>query len=99
MKSLPISLVLLITFSTFNTAAEAKTIRSAAVVLEFKRKNPCPSTNQRRGSCPGYQVDHIEPLCANGPDHVSNLQWLTVEAHKIKTRGDRRHCRALKKTG
>ncbi|MBX3588837.1 MAG: HNH endonuclease [Ramlibacter sp.] len=70
--------------------------RSAAEVQAFKRHHPCPSTGQRRGSCPGYQVDHIVPLCAAGPDEQSNMQWLSVEAHRIKTRTDVRECRRLK---
>ncbi|MGE0333208.1 MAG: HNH endonuclease signature motif containing protein [Ramlibacter sp.] len=68
--------------------------RSAAVRMEFQRHNPCPSTGLRRGSCPGYEIDHVVPLCARGPDRVENLQWLTVQAHRAKTRGDVRHCAA-----
>jgi len=76
--------------------SEAKTARSAAVVLEFKRHSPCPATGLRRGKCPGYEVDHVTPLCAHGPDQVENLQWLTREDHRAKTRGDVRTCRSLR---
>lgn len=79
-------------------AVEAKTVRSAAVVSEFKRHNPCPATGLRRGKCPGYEIDHIKPLCAHGADHVSNLQWLTRKQHLAKTRVDVRHCRFLRKS-
>ena len=79
------------------TAAEAKPTRSAAAVLAFKRANPCPSTDLRRGKCPGYVVDHIEPLCARGADRPDNMQWQTVAASRVKDRAERRHCRALKK--
>jgi hypothetical protein len=72
--------------------------RSAAVVLAFKRANPCPSTGERRGSCPGYEVDHARPLCAGGADTVENLQWLSVADHRSKTRDDVRVCRALKRS-
>ncbi|MDZ7892361.1 MAG: HNH endonuclease signature motif containing protein [Rhodoferax sp.] len=41
-------------------------------------------------------MDHITPLCAGGADTVENLQWLTKESHKEKTRGDVRQCRLLK---
>lgn len=71
--------------------------RSAAEVLAFKRANPCPSTGQRRGACPGYQVDHTIPLCAGGPDKASNMAWLTVEDHRFKTRIDVRECRKLRR--
>lgn len=70
--------------------------RSAAEVAAFKRANPCPATGLRRGSCPGYEVDHIEPLCAGGPDTRENMQWLTVAEHRVKTRFDVRTCRAIR---
>lgn len=72
--------------------------RSAAERLAFIRENPCPSTNLRRGSCPGWEVDHAIPLCAGGPDHRSNLQWLRVEDHRFKTRIDVRECRRQRST-
>lgn len=73
--------------------AEPKRIRSAAEVLAFKRHNPCPSTGERRGACPGYDVDHIIALCSGGPDTRDNMQWLSKELHKLKTRSDVRECR------
>lgn len=78
-------------------AAEARIERSAAEVLAFKRANPCPSTGQRRGACPGYQVDHVQPLCSGGPDTKANMQWLSVVDHRVKTRADNRVCRYLRK--
>lgn len=71
--------------------------RDAAQVLAFKRHNPCPSTGLRRGSCPGYVVDHVQPLCASGADHPSNMQWQTVADAKAKDREERRLCRELKR--
>ncbi|MDO9277658.1 MAG: HNH endonuclease signature motif containing protein [Polaromonas sp.] len=75
----------------------AKIPRSAAEVSAFKRHNPCPSTQLRRGACPGYQVDHVMPLCAGGADKIENLQWLSVADHRTKTRQDNRVCRYLRK--
>jgi hypothetical protein len=71
-----------------------KIARSAAVLNEFKRHNPCPSTDRRTGSCPGYVIDHIEPLCNCGRDAVDNLQWQTIEDGKVKDRWERRICRS-----
>jgi hypothetical protein len=68
--------------------------RSMAVRAEFVKANPCPATGKTRGKCPGWQVDHRIALCAGGDDASYNLQWLTVEAHKAKTRNDVRECRA-----
>ena len=67
--------------------------RSKAAVAEFKRANPCPSTQMRRGSCPGYQVDHRIPLKCGGPDRPDNMQWLSVDDHKAKTKREARLCR------
>jgi hypothetical protein len=67
--------------------------RSAAMRAEFQRLNPCPANGATRGTCPNFAVDHIEPLCAGGDDSLVNLQWLSVEAHKDKTRRDVAACR------
>ena len=75
----------------------AKPHRSAAERLAFVRENPCPSTGLRRGTCPGFQVDHAVPLCAGGSDTRANMQWLTIQQHREKTRRDLRVCRELRK--
>ena len=54
----------------------------------------CPSTGKKTGACPGWQVDHRIAMMCGGPDTVDNLQWLTVEAHRAKTRVERRECRS-----
>ena len=79
-----------------SSAAFAGPPRSTAERLAFTHENPCPSTGQRRGACPGFEVDHIQPLCAGGPDKRENLQWLSVEDHRFKTRVDVRECRRNK---
>ena len=76
---------------------EAKTVRSAAERSAFIRSNPCPATGQRRGACPGFEVDHVQALCAGGVDHHSNMQWLTVAEHRAKTRQDVKACRTRSK--
>lgn len=70
--------------------------RSPAVKAEFRRLAPCPATGKTTGACPGYQVDHRLALCAGGPDHATNMQWLSVADHKVKTRSDVGVCRAQK---
>ncbi|WP_395055249.1 HNH endonuclease signature motif containing protein [Polaromonas sp.] len=77
--------------------AEARIERSAAEVLAFKRHNPCPVTGLARGSCPDWEVDHVQPLCSGGPDTRANMQWLSVEDHRAKTRSDVRMCRNSRK--
>ena len=71
--------------------------RSRTEVATFKRENPCPVTGKSRGACEGWQVDHVVPLCAGGADKPANMQWLTVAAHREKTRNDVRVCSTLRK--
>lgn len=73
--------------------AEAKSKRSAKAVASFKHYNPCPSTGLKKGSCPGYVVDHVEPLCAGGLDDPINMQWQTVADAKEKDKLERKLCR------
>lgn len=74
--------------------ADARQIRSTAQRSDFQREHPCPSTGARRGGCPGYVVDHVQPLCAGGADHPSNMQWQTVEDGRRKDRLEKRSCRS-----
>lgn len=67
--------------------------RSRAVRAEFMRTHPCPANGKTRGACPGWQVDHVTPLKCGGPDAAANMQWLTVQAHKDKTRVEAKDCR------
>lgn len=95
MKALPILFASLL---SLHGPALSRIERSAAEVLAFKRANPCPSTGLRSGACPGHQVDHANPICAGGSDTRDNMQWLTIEEHRMKTRSDVRMCRNFKKT-
>lgn len=71
--------------------AEAKITRSRAQVESFLRQHGFKRTP------PGYEVDHIIPLCAGGPDTPENMQLLSVEEHKRKTKRDIQWCRCLRK--
>ena len=44
----------------------------------------------------GYEVDHSIPLCAGGADSPENMQLLTREQHREKTRHDLRWCSKLR---
>lgn len=78
--------------ATLTAATLEAAPRSRAVRAEFQRLHPCPATQAKRGPCRGYQVDHIQPLCAGGRDEVANLQWLTVHEHRLKTKKDVAGC-------
>lgn len=71
--------------------ADARTERSRAQVNAFLRQQGLTRTP------PGYEVDHIMPLCAGGKDSPENMQLLTKGQHKAKTRDDLRRCWKLRK--
>lgn len=77
-------------------AEASKAKRDLRERYAFQRENPCPVNGAKYGPCPGYVIDHVEPLCAAGPDKRANMQWLTVAAHREKSRVDRARCRAGK---
>jgi hypothetical protein len=70
--------------------------RSHAERHAFVVRHPCPSTGMPSGSCPGWIVDHIIPLCAGGPDKRTNMQWQTVSDAKAKDREEYKQCRQLR---
>lgn len=88
MKIITYFIALLLALSLVQDA-DAKIKRSAKARREFKKENPCPTTGKSRGSCPGYDIDHIIPLSRGGPDHPTNMQWLRIDEHREKTRKER----------
>ena len=75
------------------TVPAAGADRSRTLRAEFQRLNPCPANGATRGACPGYQIDHREALICGGRDEIKNLQWLSVDEHKAKTRVEVKLCR------
>jgi hypothetical protein len=66
--------------------------RSTAARRAFQAQQPCPSTTGRTGACPGYVVDHIEPLACGGFDAPENMQWQSVAEARAKDRWERNDC-------
>ena len=75
--------------------SKPKTKRSLKAKHDFKHLHPCPATGRSTGSCPGYIIDHIKPLCAGGADAPSNMQWQTLAASKAKDKLERQECSAF----
>lgn len=73
-------------------ACSYKSKRSSTVRRKFQQQNPCPANGLKSCACPGWEADHIVPLCLGGADSIDNMQWLTVERHKIKTKNEVRSC-------
>jgi hypothetical protein len=66
--------------------------RSTAAKNTLKHEHPCPSTGRSSGSCPGYVIDHVNPLECGGADAPFNMQWQTIAEGKAKDRTER-YCR------
>jgi len=64
--------------------SHGKIVRSARARGEFKKSHPCPSTGRSSGGCPGYVIDHVNPLKRGGADAPGNMQWQTKAAAKEK---------------
>ena len=60
--------------------------RSSSAKHKFERANPCPSTGRTTGPCPGYVIDHVQPLERGGADSPNNMQWQTTAEAKAKDR-------------
>lgn len=68
--------------------------RSSKAIYQFKKNNKCPSNNKYLSKkCKGYEIDHIIPLKCNGVDAPTNMQWLSVKEHKIKTKKQTKLCK------
>jgi hypothetical protein len=67
---------------TSNGCIQRSPKRSAAAKRAFRKQHPCPSTGKIAGNCPGYEIDHVTPLCCGGTDAPENMRWLTTAEHK-----------------
>jgi hypothetical protein len=61
-----------------------KTSPSASARDNFRKANPCPSTGRSTGSCPGYEVEHMNPPACGGADSPGNMQWVASSAVRKK---------------
>jgi len=78
--------------STVERDSQGRIKRSESARNAFMHDHPCPSTGQNSGSCPGYVIDHIDPLECGGADAPSNMQWQTIADAKAKDKTER-YCR------
>jgi len=67
--------------------------RHHATVVAFQKLTGFPNGR------PGYVVDHKIPLCAGGPDTVTNMQWQEVKSSYQKDQFERALCTSMKRQG
>ncbi len=82
----------LLSIAVFSTIVQALP-RDATQKAAFRKENPCPSTGEKKGACPGFEVDHKKALMNRGKDKPENMQWLSKEEHKEKTKNDIDQCK------
>jgi hypothetical protein len=90
-------LLLALLLIAFVSPVEARTARSRETVREFERTHPCPTPGPGTCAAKGWIVDHIVPLCANGPDSPENMQYQRKDDAAAKDKLEWAECRALKK--
>lgn len=99
--------LLLIALLALSWPAEGAQKRDPKVRAAYQRLVPCPvpevrirpgTAGGRRGACPGFEIDHMQALVCGGGDVLENLQWLSVELHRLKTKEDLK-CRHNRKAG
>lgn len=73
--------------------SEATVQRSAKVPAAYRKIFACPATGKMTGPCPGYVLDHAWPLCAGGPDEVTNMAWMQADRAKIKDKWEMGLCK------
>lgn len=72
--------------SCITRGSHGRISRSTAMKRSFAKQHACPSNGEFKLPCPGYRIDHITPLKRCGADIPENMQWLTIEEWKAKTR-------------
>jgi hypothetical protein len=90
--SIAILLFALVGLRSYAVASRHRMVRSAAARRAFRRQHPCPATGLPRGPCPGYVMDHIDPLACGGADAPFNMQWQTTDEGKAKDAVERKGC-------
>lgn len=95
MTSFLLTVLLVLLWAVPVEATCPKIPRRAAVLREFRKTHPCPSTGKTTGACPGWVMDHGLSLCLTGPegDASWNIFWQAAEPAKRKDRLERKLCR------
>lgn len=86
-------ILLLVLALALPSEAHRDSARSHTYRKRFRATHPCPSTGKTAGRCPGYTVDHVNPLACGGPDDPANMQWQTNAAAKAKDQWENIGCR------
>ena len=84
--------LILLTLLLIPLTADAEYHRSQKAKVIFKYEHPCPATGNVKGSCPGYIIDHINPLACGGADSADNMQWQTKAEAKAKDKWELKGC-------
>ena len=83
-------IMMVLSLVMFTDTSDAKIKRSSSASRQFLKQNGFEKVPH------GWQVDHVIPLCAGGPDTPDNMQLITIETHKKKTRQDMKLCKGMK---
>lgn len=77
-------------------ATSTQAMEPAQAWMEFQKQNPCPSTGQQYGRCPGWVMYYIVPPSQGGEISPYNLKWVQrpyyPETRRRRYRYDREEC-------
>lgn len=65
-------------------AGQGKAKRTDRMKRDYKARFPCPTTGKLQKSCPGWEIDHLIPLCCGGADVWTNARWLEADLHRLR---------------
>ena len=85
--------ILAMLFCCISLSSHAEYHRSLKAKAMFRYLHPCPATGRTKGSCPGYIIDHVDPLACGGADEPSNMQWQTKAEAMSKDKWERKNCK------
>ena len=83
-------LTLILLSLSLTTHAEYHRSQKAKAIFKFT--HPCPAAQRTKGSCPGYIIDHINPIACGGAYSPENMQWQTKVEANDKDKWERRNC-------
>ena len=72
------------TYKSSSHSSSSSKNRDPKQKAAFRKNHPCPSTGKTSGACPGYEVDHRNPLACGGSDSPGNMQWLAKAENRKK---------------
>lgn len=80
--------------ATAGQRVRGRALQARNAQIALRDMYTCRACGRVTDKCEG-EVDHRTPLAQGGSDEPSNLQWLCIECHKLKTARENAQGRSL----